>query len=108
MTEKIELKASMTVDEALQYADDQTDGATFTEGKRDLEMVLALLAFEVRRLRELKKPKYKLSDLLAEMDMDATMPEDLKAWMEMQPVGKERWEEFSAPSDVENRRRRIK
>jgi hypothetical protein len=55
MTEKIELKSSMTVDEALQYADDQTDGATFTEGKRDLEMVLALLAFEVRRLRELKK-----------------------------------------------------
>lgn len=36
-----------------------------------------------------KKPKYKLSDLLAEMDPNAPIPEDIKAWMEMKPVGKE-------------------
>jgi hypothetical protein len=35
------------------------------------------------------KPSYKLSDLLAEMDPNAPVPEDIKAWMNMKPVGKE-------------------
>lgn len=53
MAEKINSEANMTVDEALQYADDRTTGATFHDGQRDIEMVLAILAFEVRRLRKL-------------------------------------------------------
>lgn len=36
-----------------------------------------------------KRPSYKLSDLLAEVDPNAPMPEDIKAWMEMKPVRKE-------------------
>lgn len=35
------------------------------------------------------KPSYKLSDLMAEMDPNAPVPEDIKAWMNMKPVGKE-------------------
>ena len=35
------------------------------------------------------KPSYKLSDLLAEMDPNEPVPEDIKAWMNMKPVGKE-------------------
>lgn len=36
-----------------------------------------------------KKPSYKLSELLAEMDPNEPVPEDIKAWMNMKPVGKE-------------------
>lgn len=35
------------------------------------------------------KPSYKLSELLAQMDPNAPIPEDIKAWMSMKPVGKE-------------------
>jgi hypothetical protein len=35
------------------------------------------------------KPSYKLSELLAEMDPNEPVPEDIKAWMDMKPVGKE-------------------
>ena len=90
----------MTVDEALQYADDQISGATFYEGKRDIVVALALLALEVRRLRKFTKPKYMLSELLAEMDTHAPIPEDLRAWMEMQPVGKERDDELGVLADT--------
>jgi hypothetical protein len=90
----------MTVDEALQYADVKIAGTIFYEGKSDIVVALALLASEVRRLRESTKPKYKLSDLLAEMDTDAPIPEDLRAWMEMQPVGKERDDELGVLADA--------
>lgn len=100
MTEKINSKANMTVEEALQYAEDQVAGATFYEGKRDIVVVLALLASEVRRLRKFTKLKYKLSDLLAEMDTDASIAEDLRAWMEMQPIGKEKDDELAALADA--------
>jgi hypothetical protein len=36
-----------------------------------------------------RKPSYKLADLMAEMDPNAPVPEDIKAWMNMKPVGKE-------------------
>jgi len=100
MTGKTNPKANMTVEEALQYAENQVAGATFYEGRRDIVVALALLASEVRRLRKFTKPKYKLSDLLAEVDMDAPMPEDLRAWMEMRLVGKERWDELGALADA--------
>lgn len=35
------------------------------------------------------KPSYKLSELLAQSDPNAPIPEDLKAWEEMKPVGSE-------------------
>jgi len=35
------------------------------------------------------KPSYKLSELLAQMDPNAPVPGDIKAWMSMKPVGKE-------------------
>jgi hypothetical protein len=54
MTENNKLQHEMTVDEALQYADERTMGATFYEGKRDLQVVFWLLAYEVRRLRKLE------------------------------------------------------
>lgn len=41
----------MTVDEALQFADHATKGATFYEGMRGPLMTMAVLAAEVRRLR---------------------------------------------------------
>lgn len=52
MTKNNDLQPDMTVDEALQYADEQTMGATFYAGKRDLPVVLWLLSDEVRRLRK--------------------------------------------------------
>ena len=35
------------------------------------------------------KPLYKLSDLLAESDPNALIPNDIKAWINLKPVGKE-------------------
>lgn len=32
---------------------------------------------------------YKPSDLMSQMDPDAKMPDDIQAWRNMQPVGKE-------------------
>lgn len=45
----------MTVNEALQFADDATKGATFYDGMRGPLMTIAVLAAEVRRLREINK-----------------------------------------------------
>lgn len=90
----------MNVDEALKYADDQIAGTTFYEGTCDIVVALALLASEVRRLRKFTKPKYKLSDLLAERDTDAPIPEALRAWIEMQTVGKERDDELGVLADA--------
>lgn len=42
----------MTVDEALQYADEWAKGQTFYEGMQGWRVVCATLADEVRRLRE--------------------------------------------------------
>jgi len=107
MTKNINLPLDMTVNEALQYADERTTGATYYKGKRDLEVVLWLLAEEVRRLRKLEaiadsqgtngqeknecKPSYKLSDLLAQSEPNAPIPEEVKSWITMKPVGKERY-----------------
>lgn len=35
------------------------------------------------------KPKYTLEQLLSQCDPDAPEPEDLKAWRDMKPVGRE-------------------
>lgn len=35
------------------------------------------------------KPKYSLSDLVAQCNSNAPLPEDLSAWEQMQPVGAE-------------------
>lgn len=81
----------MTVEEALQYTDDLLSGVTYYAGKRDLKVAAGLLAAEVRRLRRLKATaKYSLSDLLAQIKPDTPIPEDVKAWMEMLPMGKEK------------------
>jgi hypothetical protein len=55
-------------------------------------MAACLLAAEVRRLRKLNKAtsKYSLSDLLAEMKPGTPIPEEVKAWMGIQSVGKEK------------------
>lgn len=42
----------MTIDEALQHADEWTKGATFHEGQMGWRPAVAVLAAEVRRLRE--------------------------------------------------------
>ena len=44
----------MTVDEALQYADEWAKGQTFYEGMQGWRVVCATLADEVRRLRDEK------------------------------------------------------
>lgn len=44
----------MTVDEALQYADEWAKGQTFYEGMQGWRVVCATLADEVRRLRDIK------------------------------------------------------
>lgn len=36
-----------------------------------------------------KKPSYKLSELLAQSDPNAPIPEEIKAWLSMKPVGRE-------------------
>ncbi len=43
---------NMSVLEALAFADKSTTGATFYPGKHDAEAALAVLADEVRKLRE--------------------------------------------------------
>lgn len=43
---------NMSVLEALAFADKSTIGATFYSGKHDAEAALAVLAGEVRKLRE--------------------------------------------------------
>lgn len=53
MTANNNLPPEMTVDEALQFAEEQTMGTTFYGGKRDSTVVLWLLANEVRQLRKL-------------------------------------------------------
>lgn len=58
MTENNNLPTEMTVDEALQYADEQTMGATFYAGKRDLQAVLLVLISEIRNRREPAQPPY--------------------------------------------------
>ncbi|HDS1736603.1 AbrB/MazE/SpoVT family DNA-binding domain-containing protein [Pseudomonas sp. BP8] len=35
------------------------------------------------------KPKYKLEDLMAQCDLNAAEPEELAAWNNMRPVGRE-------------------
>ena len=54
--EVIHLNAGiMSVKEALELADKWTMGATFYPGKKDLEVVCAVLSKEVRKLRGEKK-----------------------------------------------------
>ena len=36
-----------------------------------------------------RMPSYKLADLLAQSDPNAPIPEDIRSWLEMKPVGKE-------------------
>ena len=45
----------MTVDEALQYADEWVKGQTFYPGSQGWRVVCAVLAAEVRRLRDEKQ-----------------------------------------------------
>lgn len=35
------------------------------------------------------KPESKLSDRISQMDANAKMPDDIRVWIDMQPVGKE-------------------
>lgn len=44
-----------TIEDALDFADKLTEGATFYAGKWDLQVVLVMLADEVRRLRRENK-----------------------------------------------------
>ncbi|WP_321885181.1 AbrB/MazE/SpoVT family DNA-binding domain-containing protein [Paraburkholderia bannensis] len=37
------------------------------------------------------RPKYSLDDLVAQCDTKAAMPEDLAAWGQSKPVGREAW-----------------
>jgi len=39
----------------------------------------------------IKKPKYKLTDLLAKCDPTAPMPQELTDWDNSPPVGNEKW-----------------
>ena len=45
--------------------------------------------FKVKPSR--KRPKYKLSDLLAKCDESAPMPQELSDWDDATPVGNEKW-----------------
>lgn len=46
----------MTLDEALQFADQWAEGHTFYEGSQGWRVVCAVLAAEVRRLRSSSEP----------------------------------------------------
>jgi hypothetical protein len=48
------MNVKMTVDEALEYADEWAQGTTFHEESQGWRVVCAILALEVRRMRELK------------------------------------------------------
>ncbi|KNH05046.1 Programmed cell death antitoxin ChpS [Candidatus Burkholderia brachyanthoides] len=37
------------------------------------------------------RPKYSLEELVAQCDPNASMPEDLAAWNNLKPVGRELW-----------------
>ena len=37
------------------------------------------------------RPKYSLEDLVAQCDLKAPLPEDLAAWGQSKPVGREAW-----------------
>jgi hypothetical protein len=46
------MKVKMTIDEALEFADEWAQGMTFHEESRGWRAVCAILASEVRRLRD--------------------------------------------------------
>lgn len=100
MTKNNSHEVEMTLVEALHFADEQIKDTSLSAGKRDSSVALRLLANEVRRLQKRQTSKYKLSDLLREMDTDASLTEDLKAWLEMQPVGMERVDAFGVLADA--------
>lgn len=52
------------------------------------------LAVEVRSDGVMLKPKrqsYALADLIAQCDMNASMPQDMASWSDAAPVGNETW-----------------
>lgn len=52
---KMSSENEKTIEDALDFADKLTEGATFYDGKWDVQVVLAMLADEVRRLRKENK-----------------------------------------------------
>jgi hypothetical protein len=63
------MQVKMTVDEALEYADEWMQGMTFHEGSQGWRVVCTILATEVRRLREAK--------LVQTLNSQVFMPEEL-------------------------------
>jgi hypothetical protein len=51
----VNMKVKMTVDEALEFADEWMQGMSFYEGSQGWRVVCAILAAEVRRLNEYVK-----------------------------------------------------
>lgn len=77
MTKNINLPLDMTVDEALQSADEETLGATFYAGKRDLLAALLVLTTEIRSRREPNQPPF-LTFLNMSAFLDMTVDEALQ------------------------------
>jgi hypothetical protein len=48
------MEVKMTINEALEFADEWAQGMTFHEGSQGWRVVCAILASEVRRLRDAK------------------------------------------------------
>lgn len=44
---------------------------------------------EIEKNTDAKRPKYKLSELVAECDLNAPVPDELRHWEAMEPVGRE-------------------
>ncbi|WP_075259744.1 AbrB/MazE/SpoVT family DNA-binding domain-containing protein [Herbaspirillum camelliae] len=52
------------------------------------------LTVDIRPEGALLKPKrhaYVLQDLVSQCDLEASEPEDMAAWRELKPVGREKW-----------------
>jgi hypothetical protein len=57
------MQVKMTVDEALEYADEWAQGMSFYEGSQGWRVVCAILAAEIRRLREAKLVQTQISQV---------------------------------------------
>lgn len=42
-------------------------------------------------LLKAKRPEYSLAELVAQCDINAAEPEDMAAWSQLKPVGREAW-----------------
>lgn len=78
----------MTVDEAIAFADEWTKGQTFYEGAQGWRVVCAVLAAEVRRLREALQALYDEQNgpplIRDKADWEAAMAKASKALEESQ------------------------